>query len=113
MHIGIVLEKSDGLETRKTIQIVKPKNHPGAVTANKPGTMIDLVRCMAGGLCVCVCVCVCVVVSHTCTTQRVATRRKIRLIESNAKCRHLKRGFAAGVYLAEPTSSTKYLFGLF
>ncbi len=43
-------------------------------------------------VCVCVCVCVCVVVSHTCTTQRVATRRKIRLIESNAKCHHLKKG---------------------
>ncbi len=52
--------------------------------------MIDMVRCMAGGLCLCVCVCV--VVSHTCTTQGVATRRKIRLVESNAKCRQLKKG---------------------
>jgi hypothetical protein len=28
-------------------------------------------------------------------------RRKIRLIEGNAKCRYLKRDFAAGVYLSE------------
>ncbi len=27
--------------------------------------------------------------------------RKIRLIEDNATCRHLKKGFAAGVYLFE------------
>jgi len=28
-------------------------------------------------------------------------RRKIRLIEGNAKCRHLKRDFETGVYLSE------------
>jgi hypothetical protein len=44
-------------------------------------------------------------------------RRKIRLIESNAKCRYLKkltckRTFAAGVYLSEAPSPPRFLFGM-
>ncbi len=44
-------------------------------------------------------------------------RRKIRRIESNAKCRHLKkltciRDFAAGVYLPEALSPPRFLFGV-
>ncbi len=44
-------------------------------------------------------------------------RRLIRLIESNAKCRHLKliidlkRDFAEGVYLSEAPSPPRFLFG--
>jgi hypothetical protein len=43
-------------------------------------------------------------------------RRKIRLIESNAKGRYLKkiylkRDFAAGVYLPEAPSPPRFLFG--
>jgi hypothetical protein len=41
---------------------------------------------------------------------KVKTRRKIRLIEGNAKYRHLKtylsKDFAAGVYLSEATPLT-------
>jgi hypothetical protein len=41
-------------------------------------------------------------------------RRKIRLIESNAKCRYLKidlnREFAAGVFLFEAPSPPRVLF---
>jgi hypothetical protein len=41
-------------------------------------------------------------------------RRKIRLIESNAKCRHLKnfpvKGLGAGGYLSEAPSPPKFLF---
>ena len=40
-------------------------------------------------------------------------RRKIRLIESDAKCRYLKnRDFAAGVYLSEAPSPPRVLFGV-
>jgi hypothetical protein len=46
----------------------------------------------------------------------VVKRRKIRLIESNAKC-HLKKltvkeDFAAGVYLSEASSPPRFLFGV-
>jgi hypothetical protein len=36
------------------------------------------------------------------------TRRKIRLIEGNAKCRHPLRDFAAGVYLSEVQKQYTY-----
>jgi hypothetical protein len=43
-------------------------------------------------------------------------RRMITLIESNVKCRHLKkidlkRDFAAGVYLSEAPAPPRFLFG--
>jgi hypothetical protein len=44
--------------------------------------------------------------------------RKIRLTESNAKCRYLKKmtckenDFATGVYLSETTSPPGFLFGV-
>jgi hypothetical protein len=46
----------------------------------------------------------------------IYTLRKIRLIEGNAKCRHLKnelyRDLAAGVYQSEAPFPSSFLFGV-
>jgi hypothetical protein len=47
------------------------------------------------------------------TVMKSGDHRRIRLIESNAKCRHLKsdlkRNFAAGFYLSEAPSPPRFL----